>query len=127
MNFLKFEDKGRTLICRSASSPATPGTNWLWLDVGGESQRYAEFEPSPATRRRIFDHESWRATTNCSLTVRALANFDCRGLSAPVQPRVPRTARRSRKAIKRMPEAAQVAVPGLVRCTPSIGGGDSGR
>lgn len=43
MDFLKFEDKGRTLTCRIASSPATPGTNWWWLDVSDESQRYAAF------------------------------------------------------------------------------------
>lgn len=43
MDFLRFEDKGRTLTCQSASSPATPGTNWWWLDVSGETQRYAAF------------------------------------------------------------------------------------
>lgn len=43
MNFLQFEDSGRTLTCRSASSPATPGTNWWWMDVSGESQRWAAF------------------------------------------------------------------------------------
>ena len=43
MNFLQFEDGGRTLTCRSASSPATPGTNWWWMDVSGESQRWAAF------------------------------------------------------------------------------------
>ncbi|MGH9885599.1 MAG: hypothetical protein ACREBE_08730 [bacterium] len=47
MNFLQFEDDGRTLTCRSASSPATPGTNWWWLDVSGESQRYAAFRTEP--------------------------------------------------------------------------------
>jgi hypothetical protein len=47
MNFLEFEDNGRTLTCRSASSPATPGTNWWWLDVTGDSQRYAAFRAEP--------------------------------------------------------------------------------
>lgn len=47
MDFLKFEDNGRTLTCRSGSSPATPGTNWWWLDVSGESQRYAAFRRAP--------------------------------------------------------------------------------
>ena len=43
MDFLQFADDGRTLTCRSASSPATPGTNWWWLEVTGEKQRYAAF------------------------------------------------------------------------------------
>jgi hypothetical protein len=43
MNFMEFEDNGRTLTCQSASSPATPGTSWWWLKVTGESQRYAAF------------------------------------------------------------------------------------
>lgn len=43
MDFMEFEDNGRTLTCRSASSPATPGTSWWWLEVRGESQRYAAF------------------------------------------------------------------------------------
>jgi hypothetical protein len=47
MDFLEFENNGRKLICRSASSPATPGTNWWWLDVSGESQRYAAFRTDP--------------------------------------------------------------------------------
>jgi hypothetical protein len=47
MDFLEFEDGGRTLTCRSASSPATPGTTWWWLDVTGESQRYAAFRTDP--------------------------------------------------------------------------------
>lgn len=47
MDFLQFDDNGRTLTCRSASSPATPGTAWWWLDVSGESQRYAAFRAEP--------------------------------------------------------------------------------
>ena len=43
MDFLQFVDDGRTLTCRSASSPATPGTTWWWLEVTGENQRYAAF------------------------------------------------------------------------------------
>jgi hypothetical protein len=43
MDFLEFKDDGRTLTCRSASSPATPGTTWWWLTVSDESQRYAAF------------------------------------------------------------------------------------
>jgi hypothetical protein len=47
MDFLEFEDDGRTLTCRSGSSPATPGTTWWWLDVTGETQRYAAFRTDP--------------------------------------------------------------------------------
>jgi hypothetical protein len=43
MDFIKFDDNGSTFTCRSASSPATPGTNWWWLEISGESQRYAAF------------------------------------------------------------------------------------
>jgi hypothetical protein len=43
MDFLQFDDSGRTLTCRRGPSPATPGVNWWWLDVTGESQRYAAF------------------------------------------------------------------------------------
>jgi len=43
MDLLQFVDDGRTLTCRSASSPATPGVTWWWLEVTGEAQRYAAF------------------------------------------------------------------------------------
>lgn len=43
MDFMQFEDDGKTLTCRSASSPATPGTTWWWVAVSDESQRYAAF------------------------------------------------------------------------------------
>jgi hypothetical protein len=46
-DFLEFEDEGRTLTCRSGPSPATPGTNWWWLKVSSESQRYAAFRTEP--------------------------------------------------------------------------------
>jgi hypothetical protein len=61
MDFLEFEDNGRKLTCRSASSPATPGTSWWWLDVTGESQRYAAFRTDPSDtpenlRTRMIAH-----------------------------------------------------------------------
>lgn len=43
MDFVQFEENGRTLTCRSESSPATPGTVWWWLEIPGDSQRYAAF------------------------------------------------------------------------------------
>src|ERR1044072_2847164 len=46
-DFVEFENEGRTLTCRSGPSPATPGTNWWWLNVTGESQRYAAFRTEP--------------------------------------------------------------------------------
>jgi hypothetical protein len=61
MDFMQFENDGRTLTCRSASSPATPGTNWWWLEVTGENQRYAAFRTEPTDtpenlRPRIVAH-----------------------------------------------------------------------
>jgi len=61
MDFLQFQNDGRTLTCRSASSPATPGTNWWWLEVTGENQRYAAFRTEPTDtpenlRPRIVAH-----------------------------------------------------------------------
>lgn len=47
MDLLQFVDDGRTLTCRRASSPATPGTTWWWLEVTGETQRYAAFRAEP--------------------------------------------------------------------------------
>jgi len=48
MDFVQFEDNGRTLTCRRASSPATPGTTWWWLEVSGDAQRYAAFGVEPS-------------------------------------------------------------------------------
>ena len=42
-DFVEFENDGRTFTCRSGPSPATPGTNWWWVSITGESQRYAAF------------------------------------------------------------------------------------
>jgi hypothetical protein len=47
MEFMEFEDDGRTLTCRRASSPATPGPVWWWLTVSTETQRYAAFRAEP--------------------------------------------------------------------------------
>jgi hypothetical protein len=40
---VQFDDNGRTFTCVEASSPATPGTNWWWVSISGETQRYAAF------------------------------------------------------------------------------------
>jgi hypothetical protein len=61
MDFLQFENDGRTLTCRSATSPATPGTTWWWIDVTGENQRYAAFRTEETDtpenlRPRILAH-----------------------------------------------------------------------
>ena len=42
-DFVEFENDGKTFTCRSGPSPATPGQNWWWMNVSGESQRYAAF------------------------------------------------------------------------------------
>jgi hypothetical protein len=44
---VEFENEGITFICRSGPSPATPGTNWWWLTVTGESHRHAAFRVEP--------------------------------------------------------------------------------
>ena len=46
-NSLDIEDEGRTLSCTRGPSPATPGTDWWWLKVSTESQRYAAFRAEP--------------------------------------------------------------------------------
>lgn len=48
MDFVQFQDNGRTLTCRSASSPATPGTTWWWLEISGDANRYAAFGVDPS-------------------------------------------------------------------------------
>jgi hypothetical protein len=52
MDFIEFEEVGRTFTCRAASSPATPGTLWWWVSVSGESQRYAAFRTAPTDNSR---------------------------------------------------------------------------
>jgi hypothetical protein len=47
MNFVEFENDGRTFTCQAESSPATPDTLWWWIRVTGESQRYAAFRREP--------------------------------------------------------------------------------
>ena len=42
MDLVEFQEGERTFTCRAASSPATPGTDWWWVSVTGESQRYVE-------------------------------------------------------------------------------------
>jgi len=44
---IEFEDDGRTFRCTAASSPATPGTDWWWVSITGENQRYAAFRAEP--------------------------------------------------------------------------------
>jgi hypothetical protein len=47
VDLVEFEHEGRTFTCRSEPSPATPGTNWWWMAVSGETQRYAAFRVAP--------------------------------------------------------------------------------
>ena len=43
----EFADGDRVFTCERGSSPATPGTQWWWVKVTGDGQRYAAF-PSKA-------------------------------------------------------------------------------
>ena len=88
MEFLEFEDEGRTLTCRSASSPATPGTTWWWLEVTGETQRYAAFRTEPGD-------------TSENLKPRILASY-AQLLADRARPREfrPRWGRPAEKAVK---------------------------
>jgi hypothetical protein len=43
MKLMEFQDGDRTFSCEAKSSPATPGTDWWWISITGESQRYAAF------------------------------------------------------------------------------------
>ena len=47
MEAVEFQDDGRTFTCEAGSSPATPGTNWWWVSISGEAQRYAAFRTQP--------------------------------------------------------------------------------
>jgi hypothetical protein len=46
-DLVEFVNEGRSFTCRSGPSPATPGTNWWWMTVSGETQRYAAFRVEP--------------------------------------------------------------------------------
>jgi hypothetical protein len=43
---VQFDENGRTFTCIAASSPATPGTNWWWVSISDEKQRYGAFRTS---------------------------------------------------------------------------------
>ena len=55
----EFQDGGRTFTCVAASSPATPGTFWWWVNISGEAQRYSAFRTQPddtpqSLKRRVL-------------------------------------------------------------------------
>lgn len=43
MKQFEFEDSGRTFSCVAETSRATPDTEWWWVKVSGDGQRYAAF------------------------------------------------------------------------------------
>ena len=43
MDRLEFTDGERTFTCRAEGSASSPGTLWWWVNVTGESSRYAAF------------------------------------------------------------------------------------
>jgi hypothetical protein len=47
MDFLEFQNEGRTLTCQKSSSPGTPGVTWWFFAITGESHRYAAFRTEP--------------------------------------------------------------------------------
>lgn len=47
MGRFEFVEDGRTFSCERESSPATPGTQWWWLRVSGDTLRYAAFTAGP--------------------------------------------------------------------------------
>jgi hypothetical protein len=52
------------------SSPATPGTNWWWLEVTGENQRYAAFRTEPTDTPENLNRASSRTTRISSPSAR---------------------------------------------------------
>jgi hypothetical protein len=43
MKHLEFTDGARTFTCSAEAAASTPGTVWWWVNVTGESSRYAAF------------------------------------------------------------------------------------
>ncbi|HEU4993732.1 MAG TPA: hypothetical protein VFT29_02900 [Gemmatimonadaceae bacterium] len=43
MKKFEFQDNGRTFTCEAATSRATPDQMWWWVNVSGDSLRYAAF------------------------------------------------------------------------------------
>ena len=52
MESVQFENDGHVFTCRTGPSPATPGTDWWWMQVAGESQRYAAFRTAPGDNEK---------------------------------------------------------------------------
>jgi len=52
---LEFENNGRVFTCETAPSRATPDTDWWWVSITGESQRYAAFRAEPGDTQRTLE------------------------------------------------------------------------
>jgi len=52
MGQFQFSEGGRTFTCDRGSSPATPDTLWWWVNVSGDSNRYAAFVSKPTDTQR---------------------------------------------------------------------------
>ena len=52
MSQFQFSEGGRTFTCDRGSSAATPDTLWWWVNVAGDSNRYAAFVSKPSDTQR---------------------------------------------------------------------------
>ena len=96
MKAVQFDEGGRTFTCQSASSPATPGTQWWWVSISGEAQRYAAFRTEPGD-------------TAASLRPRVLAYY-AKLLEDRARPRMnPSTWAQRRNAAQQVPPIAGTA------------------
>ena len=95
MNQFQFENEGREFRCERGPSPATPGTLWWWVNVSGESQRYAAFR-------------SEKGETEAKLKTRVINYYD-QLLADRARPPAPRTNWSSRK-----PETPAAPAPAAV-------------
>src|ERR1043166_6919664 len=64
----QFEDNGRSFRCERGASPAAPGTLWWWVNISGESQRYAAFrsekgDTETKVRTRVIAYRSEEHTS----------------------------------------------------------------
>ena len=94
MGRFEFVEDGRTFSCERETSPATPGTQWWWLRVSGDTLRYAAFVARPGD-------------TQATVKPRMVAYY-VQILADRARPPAPRSA------WGRRPSAPAAAVPAVV-------------
>lgn len=97
MDQFQFEDSGRAFRCERASSPATPGTLWWWVNVSGDSNRYAAFR-------------SEKGETEAKLKTKVIAYYE-QLLADRARPAAPRSHWSQRKPATDSAAAAPAAAP----------------